>query len=203
MEICIARNRNKHFLSQNLYRLSKCPKISFKDPFLMSEEIAWEIGNPSGAGPLVVQRSGRSEDSWLEGRDRCPVPQRKRVWGAAPHVKTPGPKPALVPAAQPFLSLPICPPRACFFRPLSVLLLGKGHGKPICTRVWQVCHLLSNKAYGVVLITKAYRSPDFCVGFSNFYLLATNEFMLKSVSTDSLWLTGTGGRRRTDGRLEW
>lgn len=63
MEICIARNRNKHFLSQNLYRLSKSPKISFKDPFLMTEEIAGEIGNPSGVGPLGVQRSGRSEDS--------------------------------------------------------------------------------------------------------------------------------------------
>lgn len=72
MEICTARNRNEHSLSQNLYGLSKSPEISFKDPFLMTEEIAREIGNPWEAGPPVVQRSGRSADSWLECRDRCP-----------------------------------------------------------------------------------------------------------------------------------
>lgn len=45
-------------------------------------------------------------------------------------------------------------------------------------------------------MTKAYRNPGFCVKFSDFYLPATDQFLLKSTDMGSI---GPTGHRETQG----
>ena len=74
--------------------------------------------------------------------------------------------------------------------PFSVLMLGKGQmtNSLTLTCVSTLSPALQ-QSLTVVIITEVYSNPDFCVNFSNFCLLAINQFLWKCTWWGSTWLT--------------